>query len=101
MRPDTTPELPLHDLATDGTVVGGQSTIDRSLVTGESVPVDVSVGDHVIGGNELSRPVYMMLRNSDSQKSSAVCPNAITFAPMPRAISYTARRRKRLHISHP
>jgi cation-transporting P-type ATPase A/B/Cu+-exporting ATPase len=41
---------PGETVATDGTVVGGQSTIDRSLVTGESVPVDVSVGDHVIGG---------------------------------------------------
>jgi Cu+-exporting ATPase len=37
-------------IATDGVIVDGESAIDRSLVTGESVPVDVSAGDHVVGG---------------------------------------------------
>ena len=37
-------------VATDGVIVEGESAIDRSLVTGESVPVDVSAGDDVIGG---------------------------------------------------
>ncbi len=34
----------------DGVVVEGQSAVDASSVTGESVPVDVSPGDHVTGG---------------------------------------------------
>jgi Cu+-exporting ATPase len=34
----------------DGTVAEGTSEIDESLVTGESLPVDVSAGDHVVGG---------------------------------------------------
>ena len=34
----------------DGTVIDGASSMDRSLLTGESVPVDVSAGDEVAGG---------------------------------------------------
>ena len=40
---------PGEKIATDGRVVEGTSSVDRSLVTGESVPVDVTVGDTVIG----------------------------------------------------
>ena len=35
---------------TDGEVLSGRSGIDRSVMTGESVPVDVIAGDEVIGG---------------------------------------------------
>jgi Cu+-exporting ATPase len=41
---------PGETVATDGTVVAGRSSLDQSLVTGESLPVDVGPGDHVIGG---------------------------------------------------
>ena len=37
-------------VATDGEVVLGHSAIDRSAMTGESLPVDVAPGDRVIGG---------------------------------------------------
>jgi Cation transport ATPase len=37
-------------IPTDGVVREGQSAVDRSLVTGESVPVEVNPGDSVIGG---------------------------------------------------
>ncbi len=37
-------------IATDGVVVEGDSAIDRSLVTGEPVPVDVGPGSAVVGG---------------------------------------------------
>ncbi|MFD5425317.1 heavy metal translocating P-type ATPase [Streptomyces sp. NPDC127084] len=40
---------PGEKIATDGTVVEGTSAIDASMLTGESVPVDVTVGDAVTG----------------------------------------------------
>lgn len=56
-------EIPLEDVAvgdrmkvrpgeqipTDGTVVNGQSAVDESMVTGESVPVEKAEGDEVVG----------------------------------------------------
>ncbi len=35
----------------DGSVVGGHSAVDQSLVTGEPVPVEKAVGDSVVGGS--------------------------------------------------
>ena len=46
---DTFVVRPGEKVATDGEVVEGFSAIDNSLVTGESVPVDVVAGDAVIG----------------------------------------------------
>ncbi|MEU5381628.1 MULTISPECIES: heavy metal translocating P-type ATPase [unclassified Streptomyces] len=40
---------PGEKIATDGTVVEGASAVDASMLTGESVPVDVTVGDRVTG----------------------------------------------------
>ncbi|MGV9565360.1 heavy metal translocating P-type ATPase [Streptomyces sp. NPDC003480] len=42
---------PGEKIATDGSVVEGSSAIDASMLTGESVPVDVSVGDAVTGAS--------------------------------------------------
>lgn len=38
-------------IATDGTIRSGRSTLDVSAVTGESIPVDVGVGDAVLAGS--------------------------------------------------
>ena len=40
---------PGEKVATDGVVVDGASAVDLSLITGESVPVEVRAGDPVIG----------------------------------------------------
>jgi Cu+-exporting ATPase len=40
---------PGEKIATDGTVVEGTSAVDASMLTGESVPVDVTAGDTVTG----------------------------------------------------
>ena len=40
---------PGEKVATDGVVVEGSSAVDSSLVTGETTPVEVTVGDAVVG----------------------------------------------------
>lgn len=40
---------PGEKIATDGTVVEGSSAVDASMLTGESVPVEVAPGDAVVG----------------------------------------------------
>ncbi|MEV6962594.1 heavy metal translocating P-type ATPase [Streptomyces sp. NPDC051207] len=40
---------PGEKIATDGTVVEGSSAVDASMLTGESVPVEVAAGDAVTG----------------------------------------------------
>jgi heavy metal translocating P-type ATPase len=41
---------PGETIAADGEVLFGQSAVDRSMMTGESVPADAAVGDSVTGG---------------------------------------------------
>ncbi|EST38209.1 carbonate dehydratase [Streptomycetaceae bacterium MP113-05] len=41
---------PGEKIATDGRVLEGSSAVDASMLTGESVPVEVTVGDPVTGG---------------------------------------------------
>ncbi|SNT07681.1 Cu+-exporting ATPase [Asanoa hainanensis] len=41
---------PGEKIATDGVIEAGASAIDQSLLTGESVPVEVKAGDPVTGG---------------------------------------------------
>jgi heavy metal translocating P-type ATPase len=43
--------VPGQRIPLDGVVVEGASSVDQSLVTGESLPIEVDVGDEVIGGS--------------------------------------------------
>jgi Cu+-exporting ATPase len=38
-------------IPTDGVIVGGSSSVDNSLLTGESLPLDVAIGSEVIAGS--------------------------------------------------
>ncbi len=44
----------------DGLILEGESAVDESLVTGESIPVEKSAGDHVIGGTINGRRTFVM-----------------------------------------
>src|SRR3954467_13147204 len=46
---DTFVVRPGERIATDGLVLDGRSAVDRSLLTGESVPIDVAPGESVTG----------------------------------------------------
>jgi len=41
---------PGESIPTDGIITDGSSTLDESAITGESIPIDKSTGDEVIGG---------------------------------------------------
>ena len=42
---------PGNRIPLDGTIVKGSSSVDESMLTGESIPVEKSVGDSLIGGS--------------------------------------------------
>ena len=41
---------PGEKIATDGVIIHGASSIDESMITGESIPVEKKVGDRITGG---------------------------------------------------
>lgn len=55
---------PGEKIATDGTVIAGHSAVDNSMLTGESVPVEVTEGDTVTGAtvNQTGRLVVEATR---------------------------------------
>jgi Cu+-exporting ATPase len=63
-RGDLVVVRPGETIAADGTVEEGTSTIDASMLTGESMPIDVKPGDKVTGGtvNLLGRLVVRARR---------------------------------------
>jgi len=56
-RGDIVIARPGERIAADGVVVGGESSVDESMLTGEPVPVDKSAGDRVAGGTMNSHGV--------------------------------------------
>ena len=49
-RGDTFVVRPGEKIAADGDVLSGESAVDRSMMTGESVPAEAAVGDSVVAG---------------------------------------------------
>ncbi|BCX89152.1 P-type Cu+ transporter [Methylomarinovum tepidoasis] len=51
---------PGEKIPVDGIIVEGHSSVDESMLTGESIPVEKSVGDEVIGGTVNLRGTFLM-----------------------------------------
>jgi P-type Cu+ transporter len=47
-------------IPTDGAIIEGETSIDESMVTGESIPVEKTAGDKVIGGTINGRRGFVM-----------------------------------------
>ena len=47
---DTIRVLPGETIPVDGRIVSGETSVDQSVMTGESIPVDKAVGDNVFSG---------------------------------------------------
>ncbi len=47
-------------IPTDGTILEGETSVDESMVTGESIPVEKTTGDKVIGGTINGRRSFVM-----------------------------------------
>ncbi|HNW29738.1 MAG TPA: cation-translocating P-type ATPase [Spirochaetota bacterium] len=54
---------PGQSIATDGVVISGESSVDQSPITGESVPVDKKPGDQVFAGS-INGSGYLEVRAS-------------------------------------
>ena len=52
---------PGDKIAADGIVVYGESSVDESMITGESIPVDKKIGDKVIGAT-INKNGYIRFR---------------------------------------
>jgi Cu+-exporting ATPase len=54
---------PGEKIATDGIIIHGESSIDESMITGESIPVEKKVGDKVTGGT-LNKNGYLRFKTT-------------------------------------
>ena len=50
-----------ESIPTDGMIISGEGAVDESMLTGESIPRDVSFGDEVYGGS-INRSGYITLK---------------------------------------
>ena len=57
-------------VATDGNIVEGSSSLDTSAITGESMPLDVSVGDAVLAGSVSGAGTLHIRATADGRDNS-------------------------------
>lgn len=62
--------LPGEVIPVDGTIVTGDTTIDQSVMTGESMPVDRTVGDEVFSGTVNQFGAFDMTATKEGEDSS-------------------------------
>ncbi len=62
---------PSESIPVDGVIISGRATVDESMVTGESMPVEKKVGDTVIGGT-INRTGFITIRATKVGKDSFI-----------------------------
>ncbi|WLV25197.1 heavy metal translocating P-type ATPase [Aciduricibacillus chroicocephali] len=62
---------PGEKIPVDGEIVEGQSALDESMLTGESIPVDKTVGDCVIGST-INKNGFLKVRATNVGKDTAL-----------------------------
>lgn len=62
---------PGEKIAADGMIIIGESSIDESMITGESVPIDKKVGDEVIGGT-INKNGYLQFKATNVGKHTVL-----------------------------
>ena len=62
---------PGESISCDGVVIDGESSVDQSMLTGESVPVDKKAGDSVYGAT-LNKSGYMLCRVTKTGEETAL-----------------------------
>ncbi|MFN8985780.1 MAG: heavy metal translocating P-type ATPase, partial [Burkholderiales bacterium] len=60
---------PGEKIAVDGEIIEGHSAVDESLLTGESLPIEKSVGDSVVGGAINAEGVLVVRTTSVNSES--------------------------------
>ncbi len=62
---------PGEKVPVDGVIIEGQSALDEAMLTGESIPVDKTVGDHVIGAT-INKNGFLKIRAVKVGKETAL-----------------------------
>ena len=62
--------LPGETIPADGKIISGETSVDQSVMTGESLPVDKGVGEDVFCGTISDRPGNKTRRNYQVRRSS-------------------------------
>ena len=62
--------LPGESIPTDGIIINGETSIDQSTITGESLPIDKTINDEVYSGTINLYGSFMMRTTKISQDSS-------------------------------
>lgn len=68
---DTVIVRPGERVPVDGTLINGSSSVDESMISGESIPVDKNSGDSVIGGS-LNKTGFFKMRATHLGKDSVL-----------------------------
>ena len=64
---------PGEKIPVDGVIVEGESSVDESMVTGESIPVDKAKGDTVVGATMNKSGVIFRIFDKNDSSSFIGC----------------------------